>query len=380
MDIFLGVVLGLVILIVLVVLHELGHAIAARRNGVVVEEFGIGFPPKAWGKKLKNGIVFSLNWLPLGGFVKLQGEYDSASKPGDYGASSFWVKTKILFAGVFVNWVTAAILFTIIAFFGLPQILPNQFSIASDATKTYGNVTIVDLVNDYPAEKAGLKSGDKIISFNGTRLESTSQFIDLTKEFRGKSTEIVYNRDGNQYTATVNLRGDGDRTYFGASLGQQETVRSTWSAPIVGVGVTVQFTFETLKGLGVLISDLVTGLVMKISPSASDQAASSEKLSAAAQSVAGPIGILGVIFPQAGKGGLISIIMLTAIISMTLAVMNLLPIPSLDGGRWFVTALFKILRKPLTKSREEKIHGTGFLILMLLVVIITISDVTKIFN
>lgn len=380
MDIFWGVILGLVILIILVVLHELGHAIVAMRNGVVVEEFGIGFPPKAWGKKLKNGVLFSLNWLPLGGFVKLQGEHDSASGKGDYGASSFWVKTKILFAGVFVNWITAVILFTILALIGMPKILENQFTVAADSNVSASEITIVQALKDYPAEKAGLKTGDKIINFAGIKPTSTSELIGLTKQYKGQTVLVEYNRDGQQYSTSVPLKKDGENTYFGASLGQTETTRSTWSAPIVGVGVTVQFTIETFKGLGTLISNLVSGLVMHLSPNASDQSTANEKLGSAAASVAGPIGILGVIFPQAGKGGIVSILMLTAIISMTLAVMNLLPIPSLDGGRWFVTALFKILKKPLSKSREEKIHGTGFMILMLVVILITISDVTKIFQ
>ena len=100
MDLLLGIIVGLIILVFLVVVHELGHGIIARRNGVVVEEFGIGFPPKAWAKKIKKSILgknvlFTLNWLPLGGFVKLQGENDAASRKGDYGAASFWVKTKI---------------------------------------------------------------------------------------------------------------------------------------------------------------------------------------------------------------------------------------------------------------------------------------------
>lgn len=106
----LGILIGLIVLVILVTVHELGHAIVARRNGVVVEEFGIGFPPKAWGKKLKNGILLTLNWLPLGGFVKLQGEHDAASKKGDYGAATFWQKTKILLAGVVINWLVAVLL------------------------------------------------------------------------------------------------------------------------------------------------------------------------------------------------------------------------------------------------------------------------------
>src|ERR1035437_1069413 len=107
MELIFGVALGLAVLVFLVVVHELGHAIIARRNGVAVEEFGIGFPPLAWSRKLKNGVLFSLNWLPLGGFVKLQGEHDAARGKGDYGSASFWQKTKILLAGVLTNWLVA---------------------------------------------------------------------------------------------------------------------------------------------------------------------------------------------------------------------------------------------------------------------------------
>lgn len=380
METALGVLLGIFILVILVVLHELGHAIAARRNGVVVEEFGVGFPPRAWKKKLKNGILLSVNWLPLGGFVKLQGENDSASNKGDYGAATFWVKTKILFAGVFVNWITAVVLFTILALFGLPQIINNQFSVPSDTTKNYGKVTVLEVSKDYPAEKIGIKSGDQIIQIAGVDIGDTNQFIDLTKQYQGQTVNIVWNRAGSVQNGEIALRSGSEGPYFGASLGQSETVRSTWSAPIVGIGVTTQLTIETFKGLGDLIANFFGGLFMKLSPNATDREIANQKIDSAAQNVAGPIGILGVIFPQAGKGGLTSVIMLTAIISLTLAVMNFLPIPSLDGGRWFVTALFRVLKKPLSKEREEKIHGTGFMFLMLLVVIITIGDVTKIFK
>ena len=167
MQLFIGVLIGLIVLVILVVIHELAHAWVAKRNGVTVEEFGIGLPPKAWGKKLKNGVLFTLNWLPIGGFVKMQGEYDSAKKKGDYGAAGFWGKTKILFAGVTANWLLAALILTVLSIFGLPKVLPNQFMMAGDSTVINQPVEITGLTAGKPAEKSGLKTGDFVIKFAG---------------------------------------------------------------------------------------------------------------------------------------------------------------------------------------------------------------------
>ena len=373
-----GIIVGLVVLVALVVLHELGHAIVARRNGVVVEEFGIGFPPKAWAKKLKNGVVFTLNWLPLGGFVKLQGEHDAATKKGDYGAATFWQKTKILFAGVVINWLTAVILLTILAIVGLPKIIPNQFTVPGDTTIVSTPVQLGSLTDGYPAEKAGLQSGDKIVSFAGEPIESTQELIDVSKANKGNTVAVVYQRDGRESTTEVALR-NADSAVFGATLGQQDSIKATWSAPIVGVVTTAQFTWVTLQGLGDLASHFFMGLVGQLSTNQATREQATEKLDTAGASVAGPVGILGVIFPAASEAGLTQVIFLAAIISLTLAVMNALPIPALDGGRWFVTALYKVLKKPLTKEAEERIHGTGFMVLMLLIVVITVADVIKLF-
>lgn len=374
----LGIIIGLVVLVLLVVAHELGHAIVARRNGVIVEEFGIGFPPKAWGKKLKNGVLLTLNWLPLGGFVKLQGENDSAKKKGDYGAATFWQKTKILFAGVAVNWIIAVLLLTIVSLFGLPKIIPNQFSVASDTITQYSPVQLGEVSKDHPAAAAGLVTGDKIISVAGEPIDTTEEFIAVTKNHRGQAVSVVYDRAGEQRTAEVTLR-DADSAVFGATLGQRETVRSTWSAPLVGVVTTAQYTWATIQGLGQLIGDFFGGLFGQLSPDTATREAASQQLDRAGASVAGPVGILGVIFPAASEAGLLQVVFLGAIISLTLAVMNTLPIPALDGGRWFVTALFRLFKKPLSKEREERIHGTGFMVLMALIVVVTISDVAKLF-
>lgn len=374
----LGIIIGLIVLVILVSLHELGHAIVARRNGVVVEEFGIGFPPRAWKKKLKNGILLTLNWLPLGGFVKLQGENDSASNKGDYGAASFWVKTKILLAGVVVNWVTAIVLLSILAVVGLPKIIPNQFTIPSDTTVVSTPVQLGTVQEGYPAAKAGLESGDKIITLDGTTIDSTQQFVELTKENRGETVPLTYERDGQEATVDVSLR-DADSAVFGSSLGQQDYIKATWSAPIVGAVTTAQYTWATFQGLGNLVVNFFGGLIGQLSTNEQARQQATAQLDEAGASVAGPVGILGVIFPAASEGGPMQIVFLAAIISLTLAVMNALPIPALDGGRWFVTASFKLFKKPLTKEREESIHGTGFAVLMVLFLIITVADVIKLF-
>jgi regulator of sigma E protease len=375
-----GIVLGLIVLVVLVVLHELGHAIAAMKSGVVVEEFGVGFPPKAWSKKLKNKILLSINWLPLGGFVKLQGENDSASGKGDYGAASYWSKTKILFAGVVMNWLTSIVIFTILALSGMPRILENQFTVSSDTKTVAGHVSVTSVVDGHPAQQNNIAAGDLLISLNNVKITSASQFVNLTKNLKGQDVNLQWDHNGEIKSSLIKLRSEGDSGYFGASLGQSEKLYSSWSAPVVGVGLTAQLSFETLKGLGSMLGNLFTGIFQQFSFDSSYRIDGAEKISSISSNMAGPVGILGVIFPQAGKGGVTQVLLLTGIISLTLAVMNVLPIPALDGGRWFVSTYYKLRKKKLTKEKEEKIHGTGFMFLMALIILITIGDVAKLFK
>ena len=377
-----SVLVGLFLLVLLVVLHELGHGIAARRNGVVVEEFGIGFPPRAWARKLGNGVLFTLNWLPLGGYVKLQGEHDAADKPGDYGAASLWVKTKILLAGVFINWATAALIFTGLALVGLPKVIDNQFTVASDTTEIRKPVTIVQTTDGSPAEKAGLEPGDQILRFAGQQLDEPSDLSALTEQFKGKTVEAIYKRGGQERSVDLTLRAENkdSKGYLGVSADQRTTYRSTWSAPIVGVALTGQVTQVTLSGLGDMLAKFGTGIVDKLTPSENAQEQGDKKLDQVSSGVAGPLAILGILFPSAREAGITSLLFMTALISLALAIMNILPIPALDGGRWFVTMLFRVLKKPLTKDLEEKIHGTGFMALMVLFVLVTIADIGKFGN
>lgn len=383
MELLLGIIVGVIILVLLVVVHELGHGIVARRNGVVVEEFGVGFPPKAWGKKIKQSflgknVLFTINWLPLGGFVKLQGENDAAKKKGDYGAASYWAKTKILLAGVGINWLVAAGILTVLAWTGLPKLptIENQFHVPSDTVIETKPVRIMGVVDGDPAQKAGFKVYDEVLKFDGKDIKSTAQLIAMTAEYRGKTVDITYRRDGSEATKRVTLK-DGEKANFGAALNQQERMKTTWSAPIVGVATTGQFTWLTLKGIGDLFVNLGKGLWAQLSPDKATREEGGKQLETVSASVAGPIGILGIIFPSATEAGLTELLFLTAIISLTLAVMNALPIPALDGGRWFLMTLYRLRKKELTKETEEKIVGISFMILMGLIVLVTIADVGK---
>jgi regulator of sigma E protease len=356
------IILGLLILVFLIVTHELGHAFMARRNGVNVEEFGLGLPPKAWAKKLKCGLLFTINWLPIGGFVKLQGEYDEADKKGDYGAATFWQKTKILLAGVVTNWLIAAVILTGLAITGLPKVLPNQATVAGDTTIVNQPVEIAGLTKGHAAEKAGLKIGDQIVRFAGQEVPTVDKLVQLSKENKGQPITVIYDRNSVEHSINVNLGNNAQGGYFGASLGQRELIKATWSAPFVGIATTAQFTWATIQGIGNLIGNIAT-----------------TGIKAAGDSVAGPIGILGTIFPAAEQNGPTQLLFLTAIISLSLSVMNVLPIPALDGGRWMMMALFKLFRKKLTRSIEEKVQAIGFYVLMVLILLVTINDVAKLF-
>jgi len=352
---------GLVLFVLLVVVHEFGHMIAAKRNGVEVEEFGIGFPPRAKVIGKKNGTEYTLNWLPIGGFVRLKGEHDAATEKGSFGAATFPKKALIIGAGVLMNWLAAVVIFTVIALIGMPQLIENQFQVKSDATVTRQEVFAGTVEKDSPAASIGLKQGDRILAVNEMPIKSATQLRDTTRSLSGKEVSVTYVHDSTTTTKVVTFRNDPTKGNFGVAPGEQTLVRSTWSALIVGIGTTVQFTLETLKGLGSAVVNLFSG-----------------HASQAGQAVTGPVGIV-VVLQDLAKQGLVFVLFLIGVISVSLAVMNVLPIPALDGGRLFVMGLFKVLKRPLSKETEERIHGTGMIVLLVLAALITVVDVKRIF-
>ncbi len=355
------VIFGIFLFVLLVIVHEWGHFIAARRNGVDVEEFGLGFPPKARTLTRKNGTEYTLNWLPLGGFVRLKGENDSAKGKGTFGSASFGKKTLIIFAGVLMNWLTAMVIFTIISLFGMPQFVDNQFNVERDTQVVKQEVFLAQVQEGSAAAKAGLVDFDVILKIGDKQISKTSELRDATAAYAGQTIDIAYKRDGVTNTTRATLQTDISKGALGVAPADNTLIKSTWSAPIVGVGTTVQLTAETYKGLAKAVGDVFTG----------------QGKEASAQ-VTGPVGIVVTLQTLADQG-LVFVLFLIGVISLSLAVMNSLPIPALDGGRWFVMVLFKVLRKPLSKDLEERIHGTGMAFLLLLVLLITVLDVRRFF-
>lgn len=383
-----GIIIGLISLTFLVALHELGHALAAKKNGVKLKEYAIGFPPRIKSFKAKTdkilpkGTKISIGAIPLGGFVRLQGEHDSDSKKGDYGAANFWGKTQILFAGVAMNWLVAFVIFTVLAISGMPKLLPNQFYLSSDAKISGGGVQVSAISKNSPAEKAGLNKNDTLLEFNGQKVENSTKIRQDLKNNAGKTVSLKISRNGKEISKSVKLNEKGNNGFLGAVLSDgMQKIHSTWSAPIVGLGTTVQFTGETFKGVGELFVNFFGGIFEKVIPNSDSQKNANTQLSKAGESVSGPVMVIGGIFPNIVSMGMDMILMLTAIISISLACMNVLPIPALDGGRWFMTFIFRVLlKKPLPKETEENINGWSFLALMGLSVLIIVLDFTKIFR
>lgn len=380
-------ILGIVLFIGLVVVHEFGHFIAARRNGVVAEEFGIFFPPRLYKKKMKSGWLFTINLLPLGGFVKLKGEHDTDTEPGSFGAASLWAKTKIMAAGVVMNLAAALILFTVLAWVGMPKLVCNQFTVASDTKTVYDSRQVVadEVEKGSPASKIGLQANDQLLAIgtDDQHLQSLAKgcfsLTNFTPAHADQPVVLQFKHDGKVYEKKVVLRSksevaasNGKKGYLGVVPLQSGSAlqRSTWSAPVVAVGVSAQFTGLTFEGLGKALSglgSLIAGFTTH------NTVARQHGQTQASSQVGGPLAIF-VILKDGSALGWSYMLMIIAIISLTLAIMNILPIPALDGGRLWITLVAHAFRRPLNARTEELVNAVGFVLLIGLVILVTISD------
>lgn len=357
----------LLILTVLVIVHEAGHFFTAKLMGVKVEEFGFGFPPRAWGKKIGE-TLYSLNFLPIGGFVKLYGEDEAGggkislpSKSSSIRSGKNDIKRAffarpvgqrflIVFAGVFMNFMLATVLLTyLVGVEGVPT--PGK------------NIVVAGVLKNTPAEKAGLVVGDMVLSVDGKKLTSPTDLISYTKTHLGKEIVLQITTPKNELktlSVTPRVHYPSNEGAIGIAVGANVVVtRYPWYLwPFVGLTEAVQQSWMIVTGLEQLLIQLFTKGQIP-------------------QDLAGPVGIAQITgqFVQMGFNATLSLV---ALLSLNLAILNVLPIPALDGGRLFFIGYEAVFRRKISPKYEGYAHAVGMALLLALIALITLHDIIRI--
>jgi len=349
----------ILILSILVLIHEFGHYYTARKLGVKVEEFGIGFPPRIWGyKSKKTGIIYSINWIPLGGFVKIKGEEGGHRDEKDsFSHKKIWKRIVIVSAGVFMNFVLACALLAIGFTVGAPQVVdPNM----DEARLENPKVQVYEVLPDSPAQKAGIKAGDAIVSINGQKVEKPEQLTDYIQQKENQEVELKVKRfdEEKEFAVQPKYMEDLEKSAIGVSTVRTAIVSYPWYKSIwLGVKSGTLMTGQIIKGLAIIIKNLVT-------------------TGQAGLEVAGPVGI-AVLTGQVTRMGFIYVVQFAALLSLNLMIINFIPFPALDGGRVLFLLIEKARGKPIKSKIENLIHTIGFALLIILIIIITGRDIFK---
>ncbi len=347
------IILFLLVLLVTVLVHEWGHFYAARKCGMIVEEFGFGIPPRLWSFK-KGETVYSINALPIGGFVRIAGEngLEGHVAPNrQFDTKSWWQKSIVLVAGVVCNIVLAIVLFTSAYMIGMPTI--------SDG----GIPTVVTIVANSPAHEAGIVAGDTItsIAVDGVPIVpiTTDTLRASVKNNRG-TVAISYIHNDVAHEVVVTPKDTADGKMIGIGIQPIKNVKLSFLhaaiSAIVQVCSLVGGIWDTLSGL---VGGLFTG-------------------SGSAQGLTGPVGLVKEV-GNAAAIGFAYLLAFTAAISVNLAVLNIMPFPALDGGRLIVVLLEAITRRRFSSKVVGIIHAVGFLLLLALMLFLTVVDVHRLF-
>ncbi len=325
----------------LIFVHELGHFLVAKKMGLLVEEFGFGFPPRLFSKKVGE-TTYSLNWLPFGGFVKIYGEDQGDVNPvvptgRSFSALKAWKRSLIIVAGVIMNFLIGWLLMSFIFMIGIPKTL-----------------FISEVLSDSPAAAVGLMSQDQVAGFS-----SAKDFSEYINKNRGKEITVQIRRGAEELSFKAIPRLN-ENAALGVALVEGGVERQGFLASFwEGLKASINIVTGIVAGFAMLIWGLFTG-------------------GRIAADVVGPIGVFGVA-SQAGQLGIVYVIQLVALISLNLAVLNILPFPALDGGRFLFIILEKIKGSPLNAKFERAANAAGFSLLLLLMLAITIRDVIRLF-
>lgn len=342
------------LLFVLVLAHEWGHFFTARRFGVRVDEFGFGFPPRLAKLWHRRGTDFTLNTIPLGGFVRLKGEDGSDAADSDsFAHQKAWKRLIILFAGVAMNFLLGFFIFFGVYAYGVDTVVSkNDSAVVTNARAIIGGV-----VKGSPAERAALQPGDEIISVNGVNIFNADQVRAGIRAAEGREVTLKIKR-----------------------AGAEQEVRATpalLSVGVVALGIEVydygHVQFAVLPAARLAASDTyeTSLLIFKTIGGIIKTFLSHGRLE---EGVSGPVGI-AVVTGQVARAGFVPFLQLVALMSINLGVLNALPFPALDGGRALFVVLEKILRKKVRMEIERSAHIIGFALLMALVVAVTYRDI-----
>ncbi len=368
MTTFLSILLFLVVLEVLILVHELGHFWAAKKAGAVVEEFGLGFPPRLF--RYRHGeTIYSFNLIPFGGFVKIAGENPFEEEATNIPTNRLLnnlprlSQFKVLFAGVFFNWLFAWALLAIGLIIGLPVSSENPgFKIDQISAP---RLLVTNVSNGSPAFLAGIKPGDEIISLSRSDRKLIPKKASQVGEFVQESPNSKINLaiktkagDLKNYSLSPKKIDNQTKPQVGLSLEMVSFVKlPIVAAPLESFRLTLKITTDTFDGLRILISRLFADHTL-------------------VEGVSGPVGLVGLVGGAAAMG-LPYLLLFVAIISVNLAVMNLIPIPALDGGRLLFLIAESVSNKKINPRLAGWLNLAGFLALILLMVIVTYFDVKK---
>ncbi len=375
---FLTIVTFIVVLSILVFVHELGHFWTATKFGVKADEFGFGFPPRVWGmyrdekgkwiqvrgnKEVKDppNTIYSINWLPLGGFVKIKGEDGEDEDDKDSLLSKpIWQRAIVMSAGVTMNVLLAAVLISIGLMIGLPQSIDD---LSPKARIESEQVQILQVIKESPAANANFQLGDVILNIDGNEFVQVEDIQKYAHDNIDNEINYLVLREGGemQIKVTPEFREDTGKGGIGVSITKIGLVSYPWYLAIYeGFKTTFILLWIILVAFYELIKGLITG----------------QGLSA---DIAGPVGI-ATLTGQMARMGFVYILQFTALLSINLAIINFLPFPALDGGRILFLIIEKIKGSPVKREVENAIHNIGFMLLMLLVLVVTFKDVARFGN
>jgi len=354
-----SLILFIIALSLLIIAHETGHFLAAKRKGILVEEFGLGYPPRIWGKKIGE-TLYSLNWLPVGGFVRILGEVGEEKVPRKWrkrslSCQSLWTRTMVALGGVTMNLLVAILIFALVySFLGIPRRTER--------------VRVVAVAPESPAAQAGLKEGDwlKGIFQEGELVEikKMESLIQAAEKKAGETLEIlvVRGQEERRVVLVPRLHPPEDEGPLGVIISQTETFKPPWwQRPFLGVRegfAEAYFWGKTIvRGVGEMVSDLFRGQLPA--------------------NIAGPVGIYQATSEIQKQAGIWAVIHFFGILSVNLAIVNLLPFPALDGSRLLFLAWEAITRKRPNPKTEQLVYQVGMAILLFLLLVVTVGDIKR---